>query len=175
MAIQAVVYILTYFVLLPGYNRLGARMGFTTSSTSLIIMLLSLAFLEAGSVFLGLSATAAQFIAATCIYTLGAGLPAVIQTYIANLVEKSGLGKVLAMISLFQVAGKVASSGIGPVIISAGIDSGNEQLKGALFLFAALVLLLSGVCLGIVVSRVGIQKHDPEDYSTVDQDLEQGS
>ncbi|EME48155.1 hypothetical protein DOTSEDRAFT_69931 [Dothistroma septosporum NZE10] len=39
MAIQAVIYIFTYFILLPTYNKLGARYGFSPSSTSLTIML----------------------------------------------------------------------------------------------------------------------------------------
>ncbi|CAK4031165.1 MFS general substrate transporter [Lecanosticta acicola] len=176
MAIQAIVYILLYFLLLPACNRLGIRLGYTKSSTSLIIMLLCLVFLEVGSVLLGLSATAVQFIGATCVYTLGAGLPAVVQTYIANLVDKTGLGKVLAIVSLFQVAGKIASSGTGPVIIAAGIDSGNEQLKGALFFFAALVLLFAAASLGIVVFRAGIAKAEPDGTTeNDDQNLEQGT
>ena len=167
MAIQAVVYIFTYFVLLPTYNKIGARYGFSPSSTSLLIMLLSVTLLIAGSIFLGLSATAPHFIAATCMYTLGAGMPVVMQTYIANLVQKSSLGRLLAIVSLFQVGGKIAASGLGPIIINAGIDSGNENLKGAIFFFAAIVFAFSASALGMVALRAGVTKSQVEDRGVV--------
>lgn len=168
MAFQAVVYIFTYFALLPTYNKLGARYALSPSSTSLLVMLLSVTLLIAGSIFLGLSATPPHFVAATCIYTLGAGMPAVMQAYIANLVQKSSLGRLLAIVSLFQVGGKMAASALGPIIINAGIDSGNDNLKGAVFFFAAIVFACSASALGVVALRAGVTTDRAEDMGVVD-------
>ena len=112
---------------------------------------------------MGLSATASHFLIATCIYTLGAGMPAVMQAYIANLVQKRSLGRLLATVSLFQVGGKIASSALGPIIINAGIDSDDERLKGAIFFFAAIVFALSASALGLVALRAGVTKGPAED------------
>ncbi|EME48156.1 hypothetical protein DOTSEDRAFT_21864 [Dothistroma septosporum NZE10] len=85
-------------------------------------------------------------------------MPAVMQAYIANLICKASLGRLLAIVSLFQVGGKIAASALGPVIINAGIDSGREELKGAIFFFAAVVFVASAVALGIVALRAVVRR-----------------
>lgn len=160
MAFQALIYIFVYFILLPLYTKIGSYCSISPPSTSLLVMLLSVIFLSTGSTLLGLSTNAYNFIAATCVYTLGAGMPSVMQAYIASLVEKSALGRLLAIISLFQVGGKLTASAVGPVIINAGIDSGNERLKGAIFFFAAVVFLFAASGLGVVALRARRTKAD---------------
>lgn len=162
MTVQAIVYVFTYFILLPRSNRLGTRLGFSSSSTALAIMLTCVAFLESGSLLMGLSTSPAQFIGPVCLFALGAGLPSVIQTYIANLVDNASVGRLLAVISLFSVAGKGCATGIGPAIINAGIDSDDERLKGSIFFLAAAVFLLAGLALSIVALRARRSGKDSE-------------
>ncbi|KAI9745860.1 MAG: hypothetical protein M1818_000541 [Claussenomyces sp. TS43310] len=152
-SIQAVVYCINYFVLLPSYTRIGGSFRLSSSAISLYIMLGSCFILIAGSTFLGLSTTGGTFILAMAIYTLGTGLPTVTQAYISSLVESDKVARVLAALSTFAIAGKLAATSLGPLIFGLGINSGRVELTGLLFYFCALLFIGSIVAVSLVVLR----------------------
>ncbi|GAB7352402.1 hypothetical protein MBLNU459_g2830t2 [Dothideomycetes sp. NU459] len=152
-SIQALVYVVNYLILLPGYTRLGIRFRLSDVAASLSIMLFSSCILIIGSVCLGFSATSWGFMLAMAVYTLGTGLPVVAQALISSLVEKDRLARVLSALSIFAIAGKLAATSIGPVVLSFGIDSGKESLKGALFFFSSALFFVAAVTISLIAAR----------------------
>lgn len=129
-------------------------------------MLMSSFILVLGSTLLGLSYTRASFVTAVAIYTLGTGLPVVMQAYISNLVDKGRLARVLSALSMFAVAGKLAATSLGPYIFKLGIDSGKEGLRGFLFFFCAALFLGSIVTVSVVALRARETEHGLEREET---------
>lgn len=154
-SMQALVYCVNYFVLLPGYTFIGGFFRLSSSTISLLIMLGSCLVLIIGSILLGLSATGVTFILAMAVYTLGTGLPTVTQAYISNLVDKDNVASVLAALSTFAIAGKLAATSFGPYIFGLGISSGEDKLKGLLFYFCAILFMGATITISFVVRRRG--------------------
>ena len=116
-------------------------------------MVLSSLILITGAILLGLSPTGTAFVIAVVFYTLGAGLPVILQAYIAGLVGQDQVARVLATLSTFAVAGKLAAVSLGPAVFNVGVASDIEALKGLLFFFCALLFVGSITAVGMVASR----------------------
>lgn len=153
ISLQAIVYTINYLILLPGYTRIGSYLELCSSTTSFSTMILSSLILITGSICLGLSTTGRAFVIAVAFYTLGAGLPVIIQAYIANHVGKDQTARVLATLSTFAVARKLAAVSLGPAVFNAGVASDFEELQGLLFFFCAILFLGAVVAVAIIASR----------------------
>ena len=113
----------------------------------------SLLVLITGSILLGFSATPIIFFAAMALYTLGSGFQVSTQAYIAGLVDKQRLARILATLSISAAGGKFVASIIFPQIFAAGIESGVEVLKGLPFFVSAGLFVIAGASLSVVVGR----------------------
>lgn len=160
---QAFIYCLVYFVFLPSAQRSSLRRGQSDGQAAFRSMLISVLFLLVGAISLGLSVNPAQFIAAMCIYTLGAGLPTLTHTYIANLrAHARALGNLLSFITYFQVVGKIMAVTLGPWLINKGIDTDNRHLTGVVFFVAAGAVCLAAAMLVLVRVEPGLPKSSRE-------------
>lgn len=116
-------------------------------------MLWQALILTVGATLIGLSDSKIYFFLAMSIYTLGTGLPTVMQAYISNLVDKHHIGRVLSALSVFAVAGKLLATSLGPYIFGYGIQSESEIMKGFLFFLCGVLFVVSGITVGLVALR----------------------
>ena len=150
VSVQAVLTLVNFSFLLPAYTRLGKSYLGSETATFLTIMIFSSLVLIAGSILLGASATITTFLAALVIYVLGEGLPVATQAYIASLIEKRKLARVLSVLSIATTGGKMVASGIFPKVLGWGLDSGVEILKGLPFFESAVLFLIAAGAIGAV-------------------------
>lgn len=80
------------------------------------------------------------------------------QSYISNLVDTKRVGRVLSALSVVSVVGKLLATSLGPFIFGVGIRSGNEEWKGLLFFFSAILFVVAGIATGLVAMRVRREK-----------------
>jgi hypothetical protein len=155
VSIQALIMLLNFAILLPTYSQIGAKYLGTVAKANFTIMISSSVLLTIGSVFIGFSTTALTFILGMIVYTLGAGLPVATQAFVASLMDKSKLARVMAILSIAATGGKVVASGLFPQVLALGLDSGIKMLVGLPFFVAAALFLCAGLCVMIVGLRTG--------------------
>ena len=61
--------------------------------------------------------------------------------------------RVLAALSMFAIAGKLAAMSLDPYVFGLGINSSREGLKGLLFFFCVVLYIGSVVTVGLVAVR----------------------
>jgi hypothetical protein len=98
----------------PAYNRIGSIYLGSAAYTSFAIMVGSSIVLCAGAVAVGLSSTSAAFLIGMVIYTLGEGTTVAMQAYIASVIGKSFLARVMAALSIAAAGGNAIASGFIP-------------------------------------------------------------
>lgn len=153
VSVQAFVLLLNFGLLLPGYNRVGSKYLGSATYTSFAIMVGSSIVLCAGAVAVGLSSTSAAFLIGMAFYTLGEGITVATQAYIASVIGKSFLARVMAVLSIAAAGGKAVASGLFPQVLALGLDTHVEELVGLPFFVAAGLFLIAGGC----VLAVGVR------------------
>jgi len=88
------------------------------------------------------------------IYLFGEGLPSATQAYIVSLVEKSKVARVLAMLSMASIFGKLAASLLFPKMLALGLDAHVDFLVGLPLFVSAGMFVISAVCVTAVGLRV---------------------
>ena len=150
VSVQAVVMLLNFGLLLPTYNRLGTQYLGSAAYASFTIMIGSSIVLTVGAVLVGLSSTAVAFMVGMVVYTLGEGINVATQAYIASVIDKTYLARVLAVLSIAAAGGKAIASAVFPQVLAIGLDTHVEELVGLPFFVAAGLFLLAGGCVVIV-------------------------
>ena len=145
--------LLNFGLLLPAYNRIGSKYLGSTTYTSFAIMIGSSIVLSGGAVLIGLSSASSAFLIGMVIYTLGEGLSVATQAYIASVIDKSYLARVMSVLSIAATSGKAIASALFPQVLALGLDTHVEVLVGLPFFVAAGLFLLAGGC----VSAVGLR------------------
>lgn len=146
MAVQGAIMLLTYWVLLPTYTRLGIRHLGNAASASFAIMLGGPLVLATGAVITGLGETAAIFFVRLTVYTFREGPTVAINVHIDIVVDKSSLAQVMAVLSMAATCGKGIASGAFPNVLALGLDTGVEELIGLPVLVAAGLFVVARVC-----------------------------
>jgi MFS family permease len=154
VSFQALVLLLNFGLLLPTYNRLGSMYFGSAAYASFAIMIGSSIVLSGGAVLVGLSNTSAAFLLGMVIYTLGEGIIVATQAYIASVIGKSYLARVMAVLSIAAAGGKAIASGLFPQVLALGLDTHIEELVGLPFFVAAGLFLIAGGCVVIVRFRM---------------------
>ena len=142
--------LLNFGVLLPTYDRLGSRYLGSAAYASFAIMIGSSIVLAGGAVLIGLSSASATFLTGMVIYTLGEGLPVATQAYIASVIDKAYLGRVMSVLSIAAAGGKAIASALFPQVLALGLDTHVEVLVGLPFFVAAGLFLIAGACVAAV-------------------------
>jgi hypothetical protein len=153
LSIQALVMLLNFGLLLPTYNRLGSEYFGSTAYGSFTIMIGSSIVLCGGAVLVGLSTTSAAFLVGMVIYTLGEGISVATQAYVASVIDKSYLARVMVVLSIAASGGKAIASGLFPQVLAIGLDTHVEELVGLPFFVAAGLFLIAGGCVVVVGLR----------------------
>jgi hypothetical protein len=157
--------LLNFGLLLPTYNRLGSTYLGSAAYASFAIMIGSSIVLCGGAVLIGLSSTSAAFLAGMVIYTLGEGISVATQAYIASVIDKSHLARVMAVLSIAAAGGKAIASGLFPQVLALGLDTHVEELVGLPFFVAAGLFVIAGGCVVVVGLRTrrafGIDRSSP--------------
>jgi hypothetical protein len=153
VSLQGILLLIYFSVMLPNINSAAARqLGAKTAHFA--IMACSSMILTAGALCIGLSNTSATFIAGVVLYLFGEGLPSATQAYIVSLVEKSKVARVLAMLSMASIFGKLAASILFPRMLALGLDSHVEFLVGLPLFVSAGMFVVSASCVAVVGLRV---------------------
>jgi hypothetical protein len=145
--------LLNFGLLLPTYHRLGSDYFGSAAYGNFAIMIGSSIVLCGGAVLVGLSSTSAAFLVGMVIYTLGEGISVATQAYIASVIDKSYLARVMAVLSIAASGGKAIASGLFPQVLAIGLDTHVEELVGLPFLVAAGLFLIAGGCVVVVGLR----------------------
>lgn len=153
LSIQALVMLLNFGLLLPTYNRLGSEYFGSAAYGSFAIMIGSSIVLCGGAVLVGLSTTSAAFLVGMVIYTLGEGISVATQAYVASVIDKSYLARVMVVLSIAASGGKAIASGLFPQVLAIGLDTHVEELVGLPFFVAAGLFLIAGGCVVVVGLR----------------------
>lgn len=138
--------------LLPLYVRFCGRY-FSPSNANLFIACISCLVLAIGATVTGFSSGAAIFLFAMILYTLGEGAAVTIQAYVASLIDQSRLARVMGMLSIASIGGKMAASGGFQEVLAIGLDSHLDNLVGLPFFVAATLFLIAGTSVVIVAAR----------------------
>jgi MFS family permease len=138
--------LLNFGVLLPLYTRLGTKYLGSARNASFAIMIGSSLVLAAGAVMTGMSSTAPVFILGMVVYTAGEGLTVAINAYIATVIKKAYLARVMAMVSIAATSGKAIASAVFPQVLAIGLDTHIDELVGLPFLVASALFLMAGAC-----------------------------
>lgn len=146
LSVQAFVLLLNFGLLLPSYNRIGSKYLGSAAYASFAIMICSSIVLSGGAVVVGLSSTSAAFLIGMVIYTLGEGISVATQAFIASVIGKSYLARVMAVLSIAAAGGKAIASGLFPQVLALGLDTHVEELVGLPFFVAAALFLVAGGC-----------------------------
>ena len=153
VSIQAVVMLANFGLLLPTYTRLGTRHLGSATRASFAIMIASAAVLTGGAMLVGLSATSAAFLVGMVVYTLGEGLTVATQAYIASVVDRTYLARVMATLAVAAAGGKAIASAGFPVVLAKGLDTNVRGLIGLPFFVAAGLFVVAGACVVVVGIR----------------------
>ena len=153
LSVQALVILLNFGLLLPTYNRLSSEYFGSAAYGSFAIMIGSSIVLCGGAVLVGLSTTSATFLVGMVIYTLGEGISVATQAYIASVIDKSYLARIMALLSIAASSGKAIASGLFPQVLAIGLDTHVEELVGLPFFVAAGLFLIAGGCVVVVGLR----------------------
>jgi hypothetical protein len=145
--------LLNFGLLLPTYNRLGSEYFGSATYGSFAIMIGSSIVLCGGAVLVGFSTTSAAFLVGMVIYTLGEGISVATQAYIASVIDKSYLARIMALLSIAASGGKAIASGLFPQVLAMGLDTHVEELVGLPFFVAAGLYLIAGGCVVVVGLR----------------------
>jgi hypothetical protein len=133
LSVQALVLLLNFGLLLPTYTRLGSNYFGSAAYASFAIMIGSSIVLSGGAVLVGFSSTSAAFLVGMVIYTLGEGISVATQAYIASVIGKPYLARVMAVLSIAAAGGKAIASGLFPQVLALGLDTHIEELIGLPF------------------------------------------
>ncbi len=166
VSVQAVVMLLNFGLLLPAYNRLGTQYFDSAAYSSFAIMIGSSVVLSGGAVLVGLSSTSAAFMTGMVIYTLGEGINVATQAYIASVISKTYLARVLAVLSIAAAGGKAIASAVFPQVLAIGLDTHIPELIGLPFFVAAGLFVLAGAC--VIVVRLRTRRFSGIDTSSLD-------
>lgn len=159
LSVQAVVMLINYWILLPSYTRLGTKYLGSGKNASFAIMIGSSLVLAIGAVITGLSSTASVFLFGMIIYTAGEGVTVAINAYIASVIEKGFLARVMSVVAIAATGGKAIASGFFPQVLAIGLDTHVDELVGLPFLVAAGLFLVAGASVA-VAGGVGIAGKD---------------
>jgi MFS family permease len=163
VACQGFLMLLHFSLLLPFLNRLAVHHLRSPVAAHFTIMLASAALLAAGSLAIGFSSTAPVFVASVVVYLFGEGLPTATQAYIVSLVEKGRVARVMAMLSIASIGGKLVASIAFPEVLALGLDAGGVLVglpffvAAGFFAGAAGCVLVVGVRVGVVKERKGVE------------------
>lgn len=153
LSIQALVTLLNFGLLLPIYNRLGSDYFGSAVYASFAIMIGSSIVLCGGAVLIGLSTTSVAFLVGMVIYTLGEGISVATQAYVASVIDKSYLARVMAVLSTAASGGKAIALGLFLQVLAIGLDTQVEELVGLPFFVAAGLFLIARGCVVVVGLR----------------------
>ena len=126
--------------------------------------------LAVGATITGLSSSAIVFLPAMVAYSLGEGAAVTMQAYVASLIDKSRLARVMGMLSVASIGGKMAASGGFQKILAIGLDTHQANLVGLPFFVAAVLFLIAGTSIVIVAARalsIERQKTEREQRETL--------
>lgn len=160
--------LLNFALLLPAYNRLGTKHFGSATYASFAIMTGSSVVLCCGSVLVGLSSSSAVFLIGMVVYTLGEGMPVATQAYIASIIDKGYLARVMAMLSMASAGGKAIASAVFPQVLAIGLDTHIKELVGLPFFVASGLYLAAGGC----VLLVGLRMRRPSEVAAPSPDPE---
>ena len=146
--------LLHFSLLLPFLNQLAAIHFASPTTGHFAIMAASAILLTLGSICIGFSATPLTFIAAVILYLFGEGLPTATQAFIVTLLEKDKVARVMAVLSMASIGGKLLASLLFPKVLALGLDSGVEALVGMPFFVSAGLFVGAAACVGVVGVRV---------------------
>ncbi|MCJ1358692.1 MAG: hypothetical protein MMC33_008692 [Icmadophila ericetorum] len=169
VSVQAVIMLVNFSILLPLYVRVCGQY-FSPSNASLFIVYISCLVLAVGATITGLSSSAIVFLPAMVAYSLGEGAAVTMQAYVASLIDKSRLARVMGMLSVASIGGKMAASGGFQKILAIGLDTHQANLVGLPFFVAAVLFLIAGTSIVIVAARalsIERQKTEREQRETL--------
>ena len=170
VSVQAVVMLVNFGLLLPTYNRLGTQYFGSAAYASFAIMIGSSIVLCGGAVLVGLSSTSAAFMIGMVTYTLGEGINVATQAYIASVINKTYLARVLAVLSIAAAGGKAVASAVFPQVLAIGLDTHIPELVGLPFFVAAALFILAGACVIVVRLRMRSSSEAEASCSDTSQD-----
>jgi MFS family permease len=155
VTMQGFLMLLHFSLLLPFLNQLAASRFASPTTGHFAIMAASAALLMLGSICIGLSATPLAFVAAVMLYLFGEGLPTATQAFIVTLLEKDKVARVMAVLSMASIGGKLLASILFPKVLALGLDSGVEVLVGLPFFVSTGLFVGAAACVGVVGVRGG--------------------
>ena len=123
-------------------------------------MSVSCLVLMAGSIVIGFSNSTVIFFLGTILYTLGEGVPVATQAYVASRIGKSRTARVMAMLSIATIIGKITASWLFPKLLAAGLDSHIDKLIGLPFFVSAALFVFAGVCVFVVGAQQYTEMRD---------------
>lgn len=144
-----------FSLVLPFLTRLANSHFRSPSTGQFTLMLASALLLILGATAIGLSATPPLFIASVIFYLLGEGLPTATQAFIVTLLPKTKVARVMALLSMASIGGKLLASLLFPKVLAIGLDSGVEVLVGLPFFASAGAFVGAAGCVAVVGWRVG--------------------
>ena len=159
ISVQAFVMLANFCVLLPFYTKICTKYV-QSENTNLIIMSVSCLVLTTGSIIIGISGSTVPFFLGTVLYTLGEGVPAATQAYVASRIGNSRIARVMAMLSVATIIGKITAAGLFPKLLAAGLDSHVDILVGLPFFVSAALFLFAGMCIFVVGAQQYAEMQD---------------
>jgi MFS family permease len=161
---QGFLMLLHFSLLLPWLTRFAASYFSDPLTGQFAVMLLSALLLILGSMSIGLSASPLAFVASVLLYLLGEGLPTATQAFVVTLLPRDRVARLMALLSVASIAGKLCASLGFPWVLAKGLDSGVEVLVGLPFFVSAGLFVGAAGCVGVVGWRVrkGPEKEEEE-------------
>ncbi|KAF4337200.1 major facilitator superfamily transporter [Fusarium beomiforme] len=151
LSIQAAGQILLFAAVLPQLNLWLLNRMKASSAANLVLTRVSIIFLAAGALFMGLATSVPAFIIAFFGYTLGNGFSSALRSLLTTMVHPDHLSLLFTAIAVFEGISTIGASPLLGLSFSIGLDVGGIAISlpffiaSILYALAAMLLLLSGM------------------------------
>ncbi|RSL82876.1 hypothetical protein BHE90_016666 [Fusarium euwallaceae] len=145
LSIQAAGQILLFAVVLPQVNAWLINRMKTSAAANLALSRVSVIFLVAGSLCMGLAAAVPAFIIGFFAYTLGNGFSSALRSLLTTMVHSDHLSLLFTAIAVFEGISTIGASPLLGLSFSVGLDIGGMAVSLPFFVASVLYALVAAL------------------------------